>query len=75
MTILYNAAKAKGVSLTAGDASFTDASAISAYAQEAVASMVGSGVVSGYTDGSVKPLNNATRAEAAAMLSRLLEVK
>ena len=74
MTILYNAAKAKGVNLTNGSASFTDASDISAYAEEAVAAMVGSNVVSGYTDGSVKPLNNASRAEAAAMLSRLLEV-
>ena len=75
MTILYNAAKAKGINLTAGDASFTDADSISGYAQNAVAAMVGSNVVSGYTDGSVKPLNNASRAEAAAMLSRLLEVK
>lgn len=75
MTILYNAAKAKGIKLTNGDASFTDAGSISAYAQNAVAAMVGSKVVSGYTDGSVKPLNNASRAEAAAMLSRLLEVK
>ena len=75
MTILYNAAKAKGVKLTNGSASFTDADSISAYAQDAVAAMVGSNVVSGYTDGSVKPLNNASRAEAAAMLSRLLEVK
>lgn len=75
MTILYNAAKAKGVNLTMGSAGFTDADYISGYAQDAVAAMVGSNVVSGYTDGSVKPLNNASRAEAAAMLSRLLEVK
>lgn len=75
MTILYNAANAKGINLTNGDASFTDAGSISGYAQSAVAAMVGSNVVSGYTDGSVKPLNNASRAEAAAMLSRLLEVK
>lgn len=75
MTILYNAAKAKGINLTSANASFTDADYISAYAQDAVAAMVGSKVVSGYTDGSVKPLNNASRAEAAAMLSRLLGVK
>jgi len=75
MTILYNAAKAKGISLVNGSAEFTDAGDISGYAENAVAAMVGSNVVSGYTDGSVKPLNNASRAEAAAMLSRLLEVK
>lgn len=75
MTILYNAAKAKGINLTSGSTEFTDASDISGYAQDAVAAMVGSNVVSGYIDGSVKPLNNASRAEAAAMLSRLLAVK
>ena len=75
MTILYNAAKARGINLTNGSTGFTDGAYISAYAQNAVAAMVGSRVVSGYTDGSVKPLNNASRAEAAAMLSRLLEVK
>lgn len=75
MTILYNAAKAKGVNLTSANSEFTDAESISGYAQDAVSAMVGSNVVSGYPDGSVKPLNNASRAEAAAMLSRLLEVK
>lgn len=75
MTILSNAAKATGAALTSGDVAFTDAGEIAEYAKAAVAEMVGSGVVSGYTDGSVKPLNNASRAEAAAMLARLLEVK
>lgn len=75
MTILANAAKAVGKTLTSGSTAFTDAGDIASYAQSAVAEMVGSGVVSGYTDGSVKPLNNASRAEAAAMLARLLELK
>lgn len=75
MVILTNAAKAVGKTLSSTDKAFTDVAEISAYAQEAVSAMVGSGVVSGYTDGSVKPLANATRAEAAAMLNGLLNIK
>ena len=74
MVILTNAAEAIGKNLTAGNAAFADSDSISAYAQDAVAKMTGSGVVYG-TDGNVNPLANATRAEAAAMLARLLNVK
>lgn len=72
MVILTNAAKAKGIALTTAEASFTDEADIAGYAKDAVAAMVGSKVVSGYTDGSVKPQNNASRAEAAVMLNGLL---
>lgn len=74
MVILTNAAEASGKNLTAGNAVFADSNNISAYAQDAVAKMTGSKVVYG-VDGNVNPLANATRAEAAAMLARLLEVK
>ncbi len=74
MVILTNAAEATGKNLTSSNAAFADSDSISAYAQDAVAKMTGSGVVYG-TDGNVNPLANATRAEAAAMLARLLEVK
>ena len=74
MVILTNAAEATGKNLTAGNAAFADADSISAYAQDAVAKMTGSKVVYG-VDGNVNPLANATRAEAAAMLARLLNVK
>ena len=74
MVILTNAAEAVGKNLTAGNAAFADADSISAYAQDAVAKMTGSKVVYG-VDGNVNPLANATRAEAAAMLARLLNVK
>ncbi len=74
MVILANAAEAVGKNLTTGNAAFADSDSISAYAQDAVAKMTGSGVVYG-VDGNVNPLANASRAEAAAMLARLLEVK
>ena len=74
MVILTNAAEATGKNLTSSNAAFADSDSISAYAQDAVAKMTGSGVVYG-VDGNVNPLANATRAEAAAMLARLLEVK
>lgn len=75
MVILANAAKATGKNLTAGNTAFADSDEISAYAQSAVAKMTGSKVVYGDQNGNVNPLANATRAEAAAMLARILEVK
>lgn len=74
MVILTNAANASGKTLVAGNVEFADADSISDYAKDAVAKMTGSGVVYG-ADGNVNPLANATRAEAAAMLARILEVK
>ena len=75
MVILANAAKATGKNLSTGNVSFGDADGIAAYAKDAVAKMTGSGVVYGDQHGNVNPTANATRAEAAAMLSRILEVK
>jgi len=75
MVILTNAAVATGKNLTTGNAAFGDAASISAYAKDAVAKMTGSGVVFGDDYGNVNPLANATRAEASAMLARILEVK
>ena len=73
MVILANAANATGKTLRPGSAAFADAADISGYAMDAVSKMTGSGIVYG-TDGYVKPLDNASRAEAAAMLARLLDM-
>lgn len=56
-------------------AEFTDSSEISAYAKDAVAALSGQGVISGYADGSFRPRNNITRAEAAVMIYRLIHLK
>lgn len=62
--------------LAAGDgAGFTDASSIAGYAAQDVAAMVAAGIVKGYEDGSVRPLGNTTRAEAAVIMSRILAWK
>ncbi len=56
----------------AGDVTgFSDASEISSYAQNAMSMAVGSGLLSGYTDGTIRPKNNVTRAEAAVFIDRM----
>ena len=54
---------------------FSDASQISDYAKNAVSAMSSKGVVSGYPDGSFRPKNKMTRAEAAVAIYRLLKIK
>ena len=53
-------------------AKFTDGAAVADYAVNAVGKMVESGIVVGNADGTVNPLGNATRAEAAVMIARLM---
>ena len=55
-------------------AGYTDADKVSDYAKEAVATANKLGILIGNADGSFAPLNNATRAEAAALFARLLGV-
>ena len=52
---------------------FTDDAAIDSYAKAAVQELYSAGIISGYTDGSFRPIGQATRAEAAAMMHRFLE--
>lgn len=73
--ILCRAAAAAGKNMAAGEISgFTDSEAIASYAVEAVGAMANAGVVSGMDDGSFAPGQNATRAQAAKMLCRMLEI-
>lgn len=50
---------------------FTDAGQIADYARQSVADMVSAGLILGNGDGTVNPLGNATRAEAAVIASRV----
>ena len=52
--------------------SFTDSGSVSAWAREAVAWAVDSGILSGRPDGTLAPGGTATRAEAAVMLRQLV---
>lgn len=54
--------------------SFTDGDSISKFAFEAVEAMQMAGILSGYLDGSFRPQNSITRAEAAKILSVFLSV-
>ncbi len=72
--MLVRAAETVGADLAAvkEKTEFADALAISDYAKDAVEKLQLSGVISGYTDGSVKPLGLATRAEAAQMIYNVI---
>ncbi|MBO7148740.1 MAG: S-layer homology domain-containing protein [Clostridia bacterium] len=52
---------------------FSDASSVSPEYKAGVAFATDIGVISGYTDGSVKPKNTATRAEVATMICRFVQ--
>lgn len=47
---------------------FSDKENIAPYAEDAIAELVGLGIINGYEDGTLKPRGTATRAEAAKMI-------
>ena len=59
---------------TLESATFADNAQISSWAQEAVKTMQQAGILSGKTGNRFDPKDNATRAEAAAVLHRFVEV-
>lgn len=75
--IMFRFAKYKGYDVSVGEntniLSYTDAESISEYAISAMQYAVGSGLMKGKTETSINPLDNATRAEIAAILQRFLE--
>ncbi|USB33771.1 S-layer homology domain-containing protein [Paenibacillus sp. YPG26] len=66
--ILYRAAAGK-LNASGSNPSFTDDAAVSAWAKEAADALVEAGAASGYADGTLKPKNNITRAEAVKVLA------
>lgn len=70
VTLLCNYAKAQGldVSAAADLSGYPDASAVSAFAQDAVAWAVDAGLLTGTGAGTLNPQGTATRAELAALL-------
>ena len=67
--ILYNVLKPSNVETS----EISDADEISEYAYEAVNALVSKGFVSGYEDGTVKPKNKITRAEAAKLICNVID--
>lgn len=74
MVMLYRAMLLKGYVANTTEAYITDANDIADYALEAVNALKNAGIVSGYEDGSIKPTNNATRAEVAIMVDKFLKL-
>lgn len=54
------------------DMTFSDKEAIADYAVADIAAMVRANIVAGYEDGTVRPLGNTTRAEAAVIMERII---
>ena len=65
----------KGLDVTAsGDLStYSDAASVSDWAKESVVWMVGSGLIGGYEDNTLRPQGTTTRAEVSAVFERYLE--
>lgn len=65
--------KAAGLKAGTNLSDLTDGDQVSAWAQGGVAALVEQGIVQGYKDGSFKPQNPATRAEAVAIIFNSLK--
>jgi len=72
--ILHNALKYKTVEAEKGSLSFTDNDNISDYAKDAVSALSEAGIINGYDDGTFLPKSYATRAEAAQLIFKMLNV-
>jgi len=59
----------------AANGSFTDEETIADYAKPAVNALKNAGIISGYEDGSFRPYNFTTRAEAAQIIYKVLQSK
>lgn len=54
---------------------FTDSGLISSWASESVQKIITSGIMGGYPEGDFKPQGHATRAEAATVIYKLLDIR
>ena len=76
MVFLKRAMQAAGWSMEAGNTallnSYPDGGTVTPYAQDAMATMVSYGIITGTSDGLLSPLGRMTRAEMAVVLARAL---
>lgn len=76
VTFFYRYAKWSGADMTAENtviSAYSDAATVSAYAIPAMKWAIGTGVIQGYTDSTIRPHGNASRAHAAAVVQRFCE--
>jgi hypothetical protein len=64
--------KAAQLTPATAELTFVDSQSISSWAQQAMATVVQNGIISGYPDNSVRPQGKATRAEAVTVIVRAL---
>lgn len=78
MVFLKRAMQAAGWSMEAGNTallnSYPDGGTVTPYAQDAMATMVSYGIITGTSDGLLSPLGRMTRAEMAVVLARALTI-
>ena len=72
--MVMNAAKYKGMSLDGNkNIAFSDSENISGYAKEAVESLVKTGAINGFSDGTFRPTEICTRAQAAKIIYEIMK--
>ena len=70
--MIYNVLKANGITAEASDEVFADDAVIKDYAKEGVYALRALGIVDGRGDNEFAPQGNATRAEAAVIILRMM---
>ena len=73
-SVMTALAKKRGDAPFGNSKTFTDDAQISEWAKESVYDAAAYGLIEGYPDGSFAPKGNITRAEAATMLKRVIEI-
>jgi len=74
MVMLYRAMQKLGIELSGTQATdVSDMDTVSEYAKEAVETLMANGIING-KNGKIDPKANATRAEVAVMLNRVLDL-
>lgn len=63
-------ARAEGIVVLERTLNYADADSISPWAKNVVASVVDKGLMKGYQDNTIRPIDKATRAEAVAVIAR-----
>ncbi len=62
-----------GIELTNNEKTFSDDDKIASYAKDSVKALSGAGVINGFEDGTFRPENTLTRAQAAKMIYGLIK--
>ncbi|CAH1200584.1 hypothetical protein PAECIP111893_01472 [Paenibacillus plantiphilus] len=66
-------ARVANMAAVSSNSPFKDGGSISGWASDAIATLAEAGIMGGYPDGSFQPQNNASRAQAAAVIVRMLD--